>query len=149
MIRLSHEPISVDDAIRAVSSPSCGGTATFVGTVRDDADTGPNGVLRYEAYIPMAVRLMEQLAEEIRLRYEGARIAILHRVGEIPVGEASVVIAVAAPHRAEAFDACRRIIETIKRDVPIWKTGAPCDHCAAPSAAVGKVVDVRSHLRSS
>lgn len=121
MIRLQPEPLSVDAALAAVASPDCGGTTVFIGTVRADADTPGGRPLRYEAYGPMALREMERLEASIRERHPGARAAILHRTGDIPIGEASVVIAVAAPHRDEAFAACREAIEELKKNVPIWK----------------------------
>lgn len=121
MVRLVNGPISADEALRAVSSPACGGTVLFIGTVRHDADTEGADALDYESYAPMAERKLEEIAAGIRKQDPDARVAILHRVGRVPVGEASVIIAVAAPHRAAAFEACRGAMEALKRDVPIWK----------------------------
>lgn len=128
-VQVIKEPISLDAILAAVASPACGGTAVFVGTVRDDDDTRSGGVLQYEAYDSMALRKMEEIAAGIRERCPEARLAIVHRIGPIPVGEASVVIAVATPHRPEAFAECRQAIETLKRDVPIWKVGGSRDCC--------------------
>lgn len=121
MVRLVEGPLSVDDALRAVASPDCGGTAVFIGTVRRDADTQSRDALHYETYRPMALRKLEEIAADVRRRVPGARAAILHRVGPVPVGEASVIMAVSAPHRAEAFELCRLAVEALKADVPIWK----------------------------
>jgi molybdopterin synthase catalytic subunit len=122
VIRLVTGPINVNDVLRAVADPACGGTCVFVGTVRPDPDTAGRGALDYEAYAPMAVRMLEEIASTIRAHEPAARVAIVHRTGRIPVGEASVVIAVATPHRALAFELCREAMEKLKKDVPIWKT---------------------------
>lgn len=126
MILLTERPITTEEALKAVASPECGGIAVFVGTVRDDPDARPAGSLTYEAYAPMASQGLERIAGGIRSRHPEARVAILHRTGVVPVGEASVVIAVATAHRAEAFEECRQAIETLKKDVPIWKHGGLC-----------------------
>ena len=124
MIKLTDAPIDVHAVLAAVASPACGGTAVFIGTVRPDPDAADRAALDYEAYGPMAVKKLEELAADLRRREPEARVAIVHRTGTIPVGEASVVIAVATPHRAPAFELCREAIERLKRDVPIWKLPA-------------------------
>lgn len=121
LIRLSAEPIRVEEALRAVASPRCGGTALFIGTVRNDADAARDRGLCYEAYASMALRELKRLADDLEGRYPGMRFAAVHRIGFVPLGEASVAIAVAAPHRREAFAACREAVEILKRDVPLWK----------------------------
>ncbi len=136
MIRLTDDTITTDEALAAVASRGCGGTAVFIGTVRDDPDAHPNGGLHYEAYVTMAREKLERLEADIVGEYAGSRVAILHRLGDVPVGEASIVIAVATPHRTEAFEACRKAIETVKRDIPIWKIGGSCCH-AKPSPGSG------------
>lgn len=114
-------PLVLQEAVELVAGEDAGGLVTFSGAVRDR--TRGRRVLRldYEAYGPMAVRVMEAIGEEAATRWPGTRLSILHRVGTLVPGELAVVIAAAAPHRAEAFDACRHAIERLKQDVPIWK----------------------------
>jgi molybdopterin synthase catalytic subunit/molybdopterin converting factor small subunit len=106
---------------RAVASPTCGATVLFVGTVRDHNDGAVVTSLHYEAYEPMAERQLERIAAACNAAHPGAHVAIAHRHGSLAVGDISVVIAAAAPHRDAAFAACREALERIKRDVPIWK----------------------------
>jgi molybdopterin synthase catalytic subunit len=120
-LRVQAEPLSVDEALAAVADPSAGGTCVFVGTVRDRSDAGDVTGLEYEAWDELALRRLGELTDELFERWPIARAAILHRTGSLGIGEASVVIAVSAPHRAEAFEACRHAIERLKHDVPIWK----------------------------
>jgi molybdopterin synthase catalytic subunit len=115
------EPLSVDEAVRAVSAPGSGGISVFIGTVRDESDGHPVSRLDYEAYPSMAEREMASIAREIELELPGVRLAVLHRVGELGVGDIAVVCAASAPHRGEAFKACRALIDRIKERVPIWK----------------------------
>jgi molybdopterin synthase catalytic subunit len=103
-----------------VAGTDCGAVVTFVGTVRSSNHGKAVVRLEYEAYRPMALRVFEHIAAETRERW-GARLCIHHRVGALDPGELSVVIAAAAPHRADAFEACRHAIESLKRDAPIWK----------------------------
>lgn len=114
-------PIAIEEVERAVRHGGAGAIVGFAGAVRDH--TGPHAVeaLEYEAYVPMAEKYLRRIGGEVAERYAGARVAILHRTGRLVVGEVSVVIAVATPHRADAFDGCRHIIERLKEDVPIWK----------------------------
>ena len=120
-VALRDAPISVEEVERAVRHGGAGAVVSFTGTVRDH--TGPHDVvaLEYEAYRGMAERVLRQIEDEVRAEWPDARLAVLHRVGRLEIGEASVVIAVSSPHRAEAFAACRRVIERLKEDVPIWK----------------------------
>lgn len=118
---LSSEPLDVGEVAARVAGPDTGGLVTFVGTVRAESRGHAIRRLEYEAYAGMAEREMEKIAEEAGRRWPGARVAIAHRVGTLGIGEAAVVVAAAAPHRAEAFDACRFAIDTLKRTVPIWK----------------------------
>ena len=105
----------------AVAHPGCGAVATFVGLVRD-SNLGRRVLwLEYEAYAPLAERTFEGIAEEAAARWTSARLAIHHRTGRLEIGEASVAIAAASPHRAEAFAACRYAIERVKQIAPIWK----------------------------
>ena len=123
-VELVRGPISVAQVCEFVSGdPSLGGTVTFEGSTRAESDPqhGPLVRLDYEAYKSMARRQLEHLAHEAVDRFGAGKIAVVHRLGSVPVGEASVMIAVACGHRAEAFEACRWLIDTLKKDVPIWK----------------------------
>ena len=100
---------------------------SFIGNVRDHARGRSIEYLEYEAYPEMAEREMQKIADEAASRWPGARVAIAHRIGCLQVGEAAVVIAAAAPHRAEAFAACRYAIDTLKQTVPIWKKEVATD----------------------
>jgi molybdopterin synthase catalytic subunit len=122
--RVTSDALSVDEALAFVADPAAGGTCVFVGTVRDHSAAGDVAGLRYEAWSELAERRLEELAAELTAGWTLRKVAILHRTGELAVGEASVVIAVSAPHRAEAFEACRHAIERLKEDVPIWKKEA-------------------------
>lgn len=119
--RLSHAPIVVNEVIDAVSAPERGGVVTFTGAVRDHSHGQRVQHLIYEAYEPMALRTMRALAAEIEAALPGVKLALVHRLGLLQVGEVAVVIAAAAPHRAAAFTACQRAIDTLKQTVPIWK----------------------------
>lgn len=119
--RLTDRPLVSSAVVEAVEHPGAGGLVTFVGNVRDASRGKTIEYLEYEAYGPMAVRAMADIAAKIEADIEGSRVAIHHRVGRLAIGEAAVVIAASAPHRAEAFAACREAIEALKRDVPIWK----------------------------
>ena len=114
-------PITPDMAVEAVAHPGAGGIVTFLGVVRDNSQGRRVLYLEYDAYPEMAERVMCQIGAEIKERWGLDRVAILHRVGRLDIGEASVAIAVAAPHRAEAFEACRFAIDRLKEIVPIWK----------------------------
>lgn len=120
-IRITAEPIGVAEAVPLVADPAAGGTCVFSGTVRDHSPAGAVTGLRYEAWEELARTRLGAIAEEMASTWPLRRIAILHRVGELAVGETSVVVAVSAAHRDEAFAACRHGIERLKDDVPIWK----------------------------
>jgi len=120
-IRLTRDVLDgaeVDDFVR---DPVCGAVNLFVGTTRKFTDGRETDVLEYDAYEPMAVQEMERLATEAIQSLGASRVAIHHRLGIVPVKEASVVIGVSSPHRGAAFDACRHLIDTLKTHVPIWK----------------------------
>jgi molybdopterin synthase catalytic subunit len=121
LVRVTADPLSVDEALAAVADPGAGGTCVFIGTVRDHSKAGDVTGLRYEAWDELAVARLHEIAEEMTTKWPVRRVAILHRTGDLSVGEASVVIACSAPHRADAFEACRHGIERLKEDVPIWK----------------------------
>lgn len=122
-IQLHDQPIAVAAVVQFVSDAEAGGIAVFLGTTR--AETNDSGhalvALDYEAYSEMARHQMEDLAAAARRKWPVRRVAILHRTGRVPVAEPSVVIAVATPHRGDAFDACRWIIDSLKAEVAIWK----------------------------
>lgn len=119
--RLSAEPLSLDAVVREVASDAAGAIATFTGTVRERSRGRDVIRLDYEAYEGMAERTMERIAAQLRARYQLCEIAIHHRTGPVGIGEPSVVIAVSAPHRAEALGACRDAIDELKGTVPLWK----------------------------
>ena len=114
-------PIDVDEVVRAVSSPGAGAVLTFAGTVRNNHRGREVTGIEYHAYETMAVKEMDRLEDEIRQRWPDADARIVHRIGDLQVGEASVVIAVSSPHRAEGFEALRYAIDTLKESAPIWK----------------------------
>jgi molybdopterin synthase catalytic subunit len=120
-IRIQQGPIDLDASVRSVASPSCGAVNVFIGTTRDNAHGRSVRSLDYEAHETMALKEMERIVADAKRRWTLTAVAIVHRTGRVPVGEASVVIAVSAPHRAEAFEACRFMIDTLKQSVPIWK----------------------------
>jgi MoaE-MoaD fusion protein len=120
-VRLLGEPLSLDRVVAAVSGPDAGGVVTFTGAVRKQSHGATIDHLEYEAYGPMAVKVMAALVAEIEAELPGVRLAVEHRTGSLAVGEIAVVIAAAAPHRAEAFTACRAMIDRLKDRVPIWK----------------------------
>ena len=124
---MTDRPLSLDDAAARVSRPDCGAIVTFDGVVRGETMTadGERGTdfLEYEAYVEMAEQMMAAIGDEIQARWPKVKaVSILHRVGRCEIGEPSVVIAVATPHRGDGcFDACSYAIERLKAVVPIWK----------------------------
>lgn len=118
---LQATPLSVDGVLAAVRRAGAGGVALFIGTVRDHADGKPVARLDYEAHPELAEREMRRVLEDIARAQPEVCLAALHRTGELAVGDLAVIVAASAPHRAEAFAACREAIERIKERVPIWK----------------------------
>lgn len=118
--RIGPEPIAPEAPLHAVEGTDCGAVVSFTGTVRSSNHGQAVVRLEYEAYPEMALRVFGQIAGVAQERW-GARLAIHHRTGALQPGEVSVVIAAAAPHRADAFEACRHAIEVLKKDAPIWK----------------------------
>lgn len=116
---LARSPLDAGALLRDVSAPERGGTALFLGTVR--ADEGDVTGIEYSAYEAMADAELDRIVAEALRRWPDARVAVRHRLGLVPAGEASIAIAAAAPHRAAAFDACRYVIEEVKRRLPVWK----------------------------
>ena len=120
LIAVRESELSVDEVRAAVADPAAGGIALFAGAVRDsDHDRGVSG-LSYSAH-PSAVDELRRVAEVIAEKYRVIGIAAVHRVGDLAIGDLAVVLAVSCPHRAEAFDACRDLIDILKASVPIWK----------------------------
>jgi molybdopterin synthase catalytic subunit len=121
LVRVTSEPLDPAEAMAWVGDPGSGGTCVFVGTVRDHSDAGGVTGLIYEAWEEEAEKRMREVAAEMLERWPVRKAALLHRTGELAIGEAAVVVACSAPHRGEAFEACRHGIERTKGDVPIWK----------------------------
>jgi molybdopterin synthase catalytic subunit len=122
-IELSSNPLDAGRAVAFVTDGAAGGIAVFLGTTRGEKSAEGKGLvaLDYEAYGEMAIGQMRELSRRARERWPVVKIAILHRTGRVRIGEPSVVIAVATPHRGEAFEACRFVIDTLKSEVTIWK----------------------------
>lgn len=124
---LTTNPIDITSVARRVVPPECGATVTLDGYARrftKDKQTGETretDYLVYEAYEPMAIKEMQKLVEQVKREFEIANVGIVHRLGKLEIGETSVVISVAAPHRRAAFAACEWLIKELKRTVPIWK----------------------------
>ena len=121
MTRLTREPIDFLALTESVRDPHCGAVALFLGTVRDLTGDFVTVFLDYEAYGPMAEKKLAEIETEVRKRWRVGNVAMVHRLGRLAVGDVSVAIAVSTSHRAEAFDACRFAIESLKELVPIWK----------------------------
>ena len=119
--RVGDAPLDIASVMTAVAEPGYGAVATFIGNVRDSNAGRQVLWLDYEAYAPLAVKSFERIAEEAGARWPDTVVAIHHRTGRVDIGEASVVIAAASPHRADAFAAARYAIERIKQIAPIWK----------------------------
>ncbi|HZG15394.1 MAG TPA: molybdopterin converting factor subunit 1 [Candidatus Bathyarchaeia archaeon] len=118
---VTEQPLQADPLIKMVSNPHAGAVLTFVGTVREFTQGQRTVSLSYEAYVPMAIEKMKQIAGEIEEKWPGAQVAMHHRIGSLDIEEIAVVIAVATPHRNESFEAGRYAIERLKQIVPIWK----------------------------
>jgi molybdopterin synthase catalytic subunit len=118
---VTENAIDTAALLTAVGDPAAGGTALFVGTTRNANEGRVVERLEYEAYEAMAVEEMRRIGDEIARRWDVVAVSMVHRVGVVPVGEASVAVAVSAAHREEAFAACRYGIDTLKATVPIWK----------------------------
>jgi molybdopterin synthase catalytic subunit len=119
--RIGEEPLDVDRAAAEVETPDAGAVVTFVGTVRRHSRDREVEYLDYEAFEEMAEPMLARLGDELAAKHDICKIAVHHRIGRVEIGEASIVIAVSAPHRAAAFDACREAIDTLKETIPLWK----------------------------
>ena len=120
LVAVRDEPLSVDEVLDAVRHPACGGVALFVGVVRDHDHGDAVTWLEYSAH-PSALETMRTVCDEVLASSEAVRVAAVHRTGTLTVGDLAVVVAAAAPHRGQAFDACRAVIDTLKARTPIWK----------------------------
>jgi molybdopterin converting factor subunit 1 len=120
-VQVIDVPIVTDDVIDRVRAPEAGAIVTMIGTVRDHNEGEGVRGLRYEAYVGMAERVIEEIVDEVLRDAKGARAAVVHRIGELAIGDAAVVVAVSTPHRQDAFALCQHIIDRLKKDAPIWK----------------------------
>ncbi len=127
LFKVVATPLDVREVIAAVEEPGAGAIVSFTGSVRDNSLGKEVVALDYEAYPAAAEKMMARVADEIAERWGLRRVAIIHRVGRLTVGEASVVIAVSSPHRAEAFAACEYVLKRLKEIVPVWKKEAYTD----------------------
>ena len=122
LYRIVEEPLSPDAVAGSVGNPAAGGIVIFSGVVRNEKDGRPVKYLEYEAHAPMAEAKLREIGAEVRRRWPSVKaVAILHRIGRLEIGESSVLIAVSAAHRREAFEACHYAIDTLKQTVPVWK----------------------------
>jgi MoaE-MoaD fusion protein len=122
VFQVVEHPLSPDALAALVDDPGAGGVVVFSGVVRNETGGRPVKLLEYEAHAPMAEAKLREIGQAIRARWaEVKRVAILHRIGRLEIGESSVLIAVSAAHRGDAFEACRYAIDTLKRTVPVWK----------------------------
>jgi len=127
VVAITPDVINTAELLASVADPAAGAVDLFLGVVRDHSEDRPVRGLKYEAYPEMATRMLRRIVEDAGRRWPTRRISVVHRVGRLEVGEVSVGIAVSADHRAEAFEACRWIIEQIKASVPIWKKELSAD----------------------
>ena len=121
MFKITGEEIELGDVIRAVEAGDAGAIVHFLGVVRNNTEGREVSYLEYEAYPPMAEKKMAEIAQEIHEKWGLDRVAMIHRVGRLEIGEVSVAVAVASPHRKEAFEACHYAMNRLKQIVPIWK----------------------------
>ncbi|MFI9118257.1 molybdenum cofactor biosynthesis protein MoaE [Streptomyces bikiniensis] len=120
LLAIRETPLSVDEVFRAVGDDASGGTTLFVGTVRNHDGGADVDALGYSCH-PTAEAELRRVAEKVVANHPVRALAAVHRVGDLEVGDIAVVVAVSCPHRAEAFEACRRLIDDLKHEVPIWK----------------------------
>ena len=121
MFKITSEEIELGDVIRAVEAADAGAIVHFLGVVRNNTEGREVSYLEYEAYPPMAEKKMAEIGQEIQEKWGLDRVAMIHRVGRLEIGEVSVAVAVASPHRKEAFEACHYAMNRLKQIVPIWK----------------------------
>ena len=131
MFRVTTEPLSVQQVSDLVKRPTDGAVVTFDGIVRNNFDGRPVRYLAYEAYAAMAEKKLAEIGAEVQQKFAIGEIAMVHRIGRLEIGESSIVIAVAAPHRHAAFEACAYAMDRVKAEVPVWKKeffGDGADH---------------------
>ena len=124
IVKITRDPLdeaAVTTLVRSLADPADGGIVIFQGVVRDNARGKRVRYLEYDAYPEMAEQQMATIAAEVERRWHTGNVALVHRIGRLEIGECSVVVVVACPHRGEAFEACRYAIDTLKTTVPIWK----------------------------
>ena len=121
MFKITSDEIELGDVIRAVEAGDAGAIVHFLGVVRNNTEGREVSYLEYESYPPMAEKKMAEIAQEIDEKWGLDRVAMIHRVGRLEIGEVSVAVAVASPHRKEAFEACHYAMNRLKQIVPIWK----------------------------
>jgi molybdopterin synthase catalytic subunit len=153
-IGVTDSALPVDEAWRWASLPECGGIVTFCGVVRDHSDGRPEVTsLEYEAYLDQVVPKLRDVADAARRRWsEIGRLVLLHRVGQLVVGEVAVVVVASTPHRREAFEAAGYCIDTLKHSVPIWKRetwAGGSDWSVCTHAPIGPVDDSPPHEREA
>jgi molybdopterin synthase catalytic subunit len=120
-VAVTSAPLDSESLVALVDTKGDGAVVSFAGLVRDHNQGRQVQFLEYEAYEPLAIRALQRIVDEARELWPGAHVAVHHRLGRLEIGEASIVIAAASPHRADAFAACRYTIERVKQIVPIWK----------------------------
>lgn len=120
-ISITSEPIDPSKAITSVMQKNCGGIVTFIGTIRDSSDGRPVKSIEVEAFDEMAIKDLQSIIDRAKKKHSIGSVTIVHRKGRLSPGEIVVVIAVSAPHRKDAFDVCREIIDEMKKTTPIWK----------------------------
>jgi molybdopterin synthase catalytic subunit len=121
MFKVTTEPLKVQEVNDLVKRPTDGAVVTFDGIVRNNFDGRPVDYLEYEAYAAMAEKKLTEIAAEVQQKFAVGEVAMVHRIGRLEIGESSIVIAVAAPHRHAAFEACAYAMDRVKEDVPVWK----------------------------
>ena len=121
MFRVTTEPLDVQQVHNLVKSPADGAVVTFDGIVRNNFGGREVRYLAYEAYAAMAEKKMAEIAAEVQNKFAVGNIAMVHRVGRLEIGESSILIAIAAPHRQPAFEACAYAMDRVKEEVPVWK----------------------------
>ncbi|XP_064610032.1 molybdopterin synthase catalytic subunit-like [Liolophura sinensis] len=120
-VKITEDKLSMDEVTLLVTSPTSGAISVFMGTTRDNFEGKKVTRLEYECYAPMAEQEMLKICRQIRNKWDVENIVILHRIGEVPVCEGSVIVAVSAPHRKESLEAVHYAIDTLKAQVPVWK----------------------------
>lgn len=121
MIEITHQTIEHEKLLAFCRNHQCGAVVLFLGTVRDFSDGVPSQSLDYQAYEPMAKKCMEEICQKAKTQWNLGKIALVHRLGHLELGETSVAVCASSAHRAEAFQACQYVMEELKKHVPIWK----------------------------